>query len=167
MPTRSDLPELCDLLPTADVVDVKTATGSVTLREFIAGTLGYSPVWLKALFGVRMLLATALRLRTAGIPPTRKVRPDTVSFAPGDLQSFFTVIRGEEHHYVLLGIDDNHLNAHLAIIVTDDHLPVREFTVVTLVHYHRAAGRLYYGVIRPFHHLVITAMIRSGLSSQV
>ena len=32
MPTRTDLPELADLLPVVDGVDVKTARGPVTLR---------------------------------------------------------------------------------------------------------------------------------------
>ena len=80
MPIRTDLPELADLLPTADVVDVKTATGTVTLREFVAGTLGSSPLWIKALFAVRIVVAKALRLDTAWMPPQPRLRPVTVSF---------------------------------------------------------------------------------------
>lgn len=37
MPVRTDLPELRDLLPTADVIDVKTATGAVPLRACTSG----------------------------------------------------------------------------------------------------------------------------------
>src|SRR4051812_44791826 len=102
MSVRTDLPELADLLPTADVVDVKTATGTVTLREFVAGSLGASPLWVKALFAVRVVVAKALRLDTATVPPHPRLRPETVSFAPGDPASFFEVVRGEEDHYLLL-----------------------------------------------------------------
>lgn len=165
MTTRTDLPELEDLLPGSDVVDVKTARGPVPLRKFIAGSLGYSPVWVKALFGVRMVLAKALRLDMVGVPLHDRLTPDTVSFTPGDQVSFFTVIRGEEHHYLLLGVDDNHLTAQLAIIVADDATPVREYKVVTLVQYKRAAGKFYYNLIRPFHHLVVRTMINGGLRS--
>ena len=66
MPTRTDLPELDDLLPTVDVVDVKTARGPVSLREFTAGALGHSPLWVKALFGVRMLVALVPGWRPQG-----------------------------------------------------------------------------------------------------
>jgi hypothetical protein len=162
MPTRTDLPELDDLLPVVDVVDVKTARGPVTLREFTAGALGHGPLWVKALFGVRVLVAWVLRLETA-IPEVYRLRPETVSFAPGDPASFFTVVRGEEDHYLLLKVSDNHLVAWLAII-TDNARPA-EFKVVTLVRYLRPVGRFYFGLIRPFHHLVMRGMCRAGETS--
>jgi hypothetical protein len=165
MPVRTDLPELDDLLPTADVIDVKTATGAVPLREFIAGSLGYQPGWMRSLYAVRTVFAKLLRLNTADMPPSGEIRPEDVSFTAGDPLSFFKVIRGEEHRYLLLGVNDNHLTAYLAIIVADDTAPVREYKVVTLVHYRRGAGRLYFGAIRPFHHIVVRSMIRAGLSA--
>lgn len=162
MPTRTDLPELDDLLPIVDVVDVKTARGAVSLREFTAGALGHGPLWIKALFGVRILLAWALRLETA-VPDSFRLRPETVSFTPGDPASFFSVVRGEEDHYLLLKVSDNHLVAWLAII-TDNGQPA-EFKVVTLVKYLRPVGRFYYNLIRPFHHLVLLSMCRAGETS--
>ena len=163
MPTRTDLPELDDLLPTVDVVDVKTARGPVSLREFTAGALGHAPLWVKALFGVRMVVALVLRLETTGVPDSFRLRPETVSFTPGDRASFFTVVRGEEDHYLLLEISDNHLIGWLAII-TDNEQPA-SFKVVTLVKYLRPAGRFYYNLIRPFHHLVLLSMCRAGEKS--
>jgi hypothetical protein len=162
MPTRTDLPELDDLLPIVDVIDVKTARGAVSLREFTAGALGHGPLWIKALFGVRILLAWALRLETA-VPDSFRLRPETVSFTPGDPASFFSVVRGEEDHYLLLKVSDNHLVAWLAII-TDNGQPA-EFKVVTLVKYLRPVGRFYYNLIRPFHHLVLLSMCRAGETS--
>jgi hypothetical protein len=162
MPTRTDLPEIDDLLPTADEVDVKTAHGEVSLREFVAGALGHGPLWIKALFAVRMIVAQVLRLDTTGVPDARRLRPETVSFTPGDPVSFFTVVRGEEDHYLLLKVSDNHLVAWLAIIRRPDN----EFKVATLVQYLRPAGRFYYNLIRPFHHLVLLSMCRAGVSSR-
>jgi hypothetical protein len=161
MPTRTDLPEIDDLLPTADEVDVKTAHGDVSLREFVAGALGHGPLWIKALFAVRMVVAQVLRLDTTGVPDARRLRPETVSFTPGDPVSFFTVVRGEEDHYLLLKVSDNHLVGWLAIIRRLDN----EFKVVTLVQYLRPAGPFYYNLIRPFHHLVLLSMCRAGASS--
>lgn len=162
MPTRTDLPELAELLPTMDVIDVKTATGAVGLREFVAGALGNGSVLGRALFAIRVPFAKLLRLEMDGMPPATRLRPEDVSFTPGDKLSFFTVDRGEEEHYLLLKIVDNHLEAYLAIIV-DDSGPVRSFKVVTLVQYLRGAGRLYYTLISPFHHVIIRVMCRSGL----
>ena len=162
MPTHTDLPELADLLPMSDVIDVKTVTGPVTLREFVAGALSNESVAGRALFALRVPVARLLRLEMAGMPPKTRLRPEDISFTPGDHLSFFTVDRGEEEHYLLLKVVDNHLAGHLAII-TDDSGPVRKFKVVTLVHYRRPAGRFYYNLIRPFHHVIIRVMCQAGL----
>jgi hypothetical protein len=162
MPTT--LHELDDLVPVVDEIDVKTARADVTLREFVAGALGHSPLWIKGLFAVRMAVAAVLRLDTTGIPDSRRLRPETVSFTPGEQNSFFTVLRGEEDHYLLLKVTDNHLVAYLAII-TDNERPAT-FKVVTLVEYLRPAGRFYYNLIRPFHHLVLLSMCRAGETSR-
>ncbi|MFG1621470.1 DUF2867 domain-containing protein [Kribbella sp. NPDC049227] len=164
MPTRTDLPELDDLLPIVDEIDVKTIRGAVSLREFIAGSLGHSPLWIKGLFAVRMAVAWLLRLETTGVPESRGLRPETVSFVPGEKVAFFTVMRGEEDHYLLLEISDNHLIGYLAFI-TDNAKPESEFKAVTLVKYLRPAGRFYYNLIRPFHHIVVLSMAQAGVTS--
>jgi hypothetical protein len=164
MPTPpTTLHELDDLIPVVDEIDVKTARGDVTLREFVAGSLSYGPLWVKGLFAVRFLVAAALRLETATVPELRRVRPETVSFTPGEKNAFFTVMRGEEDHYLLLKISDNHLIGYLAFI-TDNERPAR-FQVVTLVQYLRPAGRFYYNLIRPFHHVLMLSMCRAGVTS--
>jgi hypothetical protein len=160
MPTT--LHELDDLVPVVDEIDVKTARGDVTLREFTAGALSHSPLWVKGLFAIRIAVAAVLRLETA-VPDSRRMRPETVSFTPGEKDAFFTVVRGEEDHYLLLKITDNHLIGYLAII-TDNERPAT-FKVVTLVQYLRPAGRFYYNLIRPFHHLVLLSMCRAGETS--
>ncbi|MEV0283832.1 DUF2867 domain-containing protein [Kribbella sp. NPDC050820] len=49
--------------------------------------------------------------------------------------------------------------------MTDNAQPVSEFKVVTLVKYLRTAGRFYYSLIRPFHHVVVQRMARAGARS--
>jgi hypothetical protein len=63
-----------------------------------------------------------------------------------------------------LKVTDNHLIGWLAII-TDSAQPESEFKVVTLVKYLRPAGRFYYNLIRPFHHLVLLSMCTAGTKS--
>ncbi|GAA1134901.1 DUF2867 domain-containing protein [Kribbella jejuensis] len=161
MPTT--LHVLDDLIPVVDEIDVKTAHGDVTLREFTANALSHTPVWVKGLFAVRMAVAAVLRLETAGVPDSRRTRPETVSFTPGEKNAFFTVVRGEEDHYLLLEVTDNHLIGYLAII-TDNERPAT-FQVVTLVKFLRPAGRFYYNLIRPFHHVILLSMCRAGEKS--
>ncbi|HWD80291.1 MAG TPA: DUF2867 domain-containing protein [Kribbella sp.] len=162
MPTT--LHELDDLIPVVDEIDVKTARGDVTLREFTANALSHTPFWVKGLFAVRMAVAAVLRLETTGVPDSRGMRPETVSFTPGEKDAFFTVMRGEEDHYLLLKVTDNHLIGYLAFI-TDNEKPAT-FKVVTLVQFLRPAGRFYYNLIRPFHHVIMLSMCRAGEKSR-
>ena len=69
--------------------------------------------------------------------------------------------RGVEDRFLLLEIDDNHLVAYLAILAQPLDVGTR-FRLVTVVHYRRKAGALYFGAIRPFHHLIVTGMLRAG-----
>lgn len=157
-------PELAPVLEGADYVEFKEIEGEVSLREFVAGMLGWSPGWLKALFAARYLLARALRLDTADIPRRARIRPETVSFTPGDKASVFTVRSGDEDRYLIVGADDNHLTAHLTIVAEPVSGGRKRFQVGTIVHYHRKAGPAYFAVIRPFHHLVIRGMLKAGVA---
>ncbi|MFG1909296.1 DUF2867 domain-containing protein [Kribbella sp. NPDC048928] len=158
MPTT--LGELDDLVPVVDEIDVKTAHGDVTLREFVAGALGNGPWWIRGLFAVRTAVAAVLRLKSTGDSDAHQLRPETVSFTPGAKASSFTVVRGQEDHYLLLKITNSHLIAYLAIF-TDDERPAT-FKVVTLVQYLRPAGRFYFTLVRPFHHAIMVSMCRAG-----
>jgi hypothetical protein len=49
-------------------------------------------------------------------------------------------------------------------VIEDTTTEVRQLHVVTVVRYKNASGRVYFNVIRPFHHLVVGAMVRAGLA---
>ncbi|MFC0626999.1 DUF2867 domain-containing protein [Kribbella deserti] len=153
--------ELGEVLSTADEFDVKTAFGEVELREFAAGALGWSPAWVKALFGVRVVFAAMLRLDKPAVSMNARPTPEGMDFTPGSRISFFTVVRAEEGRYLLLEAADNHLTGYLALTVEPGERSNR-LSLVTMVKYHRKAGRAYYQVIKPFHHLIVTGMVQAG-----
>ncbi|MGH8776503.1 MAG: DUF2867 domain-containing protein [Jiangellaceae bacterium] len=163
-----DLPADVRLLfADADHVDVKTGQGELNLREFVAAAMSWQPAWLKALFRAREVLARLLRLDRPDVPAGARLRPEDVSFAPGTSMWFFTVTAGAEDRYIVLKAADNHLTGYCAIVsepVTSGPGPTR-FRVVTVVRYHRWTGRAYFAVVRPFHHLVVTSMIRAAVAA--
>lgn len=160
MPTTTiDLPEIAAELAEADVIDVKTYRGQVPLREFTAGALTMDSRVAQGLFAVRAVFAKLLRLDTAQVPARVRLRPEDIGFTPGHPVSFFTVVRGEEDRYLLMVVKDNHLDGYLAIVTR----PGGVIHVVTLVKYHRGVGKLYFTLIRPFHHVVVDRMARGGL----
>lgn len=155
------VPNLQELLETADHVDVKSIEGNVSLRQFVAGMLSYSPGWLKFLYGVRWIFVRLLGMKQEGVPGGLNLPPEKVSFTPGDAATFFAVKMAEEENYWFAGITESHLTAHLGVVVEPGQR--RRFHVVTIVHYHRWTGPVYFNVIRPFHHIVVRQMMKAGV----
>ena len=156
--------ELGEALSTADEFDVKTTVGQANLREFTAGALSWSPLWVKALFAVRYAFAKALRLDTANVPISARPTPTGMDFTPGSKIGFFTVTRAEEDRYLLLEVVDNHLTGYLAM-TTEPVAGGNKLSLITMVKFHRKAGQGYYQVIKPFHHLIVTGMLHAGANA--
>ncbi|MEA5358183.1 DUF2867 domain-containing protein [Amycolatopsis sp., V23-08] len=150
--------ELEPFLDGADYVEFKEIASENSLREFVAGVFGWSPGWVKVLFGVRYLLARALRLETARVP--RRRRSAAIGFEPGDAAGLFTVRAGDPERYLVVGADDSHLSGYLTVEVVPSAR--RRFRVGTIVHFHNRVGPAYFALIRPFHHLVIRGMLKAG-----
>lgn len=155
------VPTLPSLMEAANHVDIKIMDGDVSLRQFIAGMLTYSPAWLKFLYGVRWFFVRLLGMKQEGMLQGSKMRPETVSFVEGEPATFFSVKMAEEDHYWFAGITESHLTAHLGVI-KEPGQPNR-FHVLTIVHYNRWTGPVYFNVIRPFHHLVVWQMMKAGV----
>ncbi|MCB8929187.1 MAG: DUF2867 domain-containing protein [Ardenticatenaceae bacterium] len=155
------VPNLPKLLETADHVDVKTITGDVALRQFIAGMLTYSPGWLKFLYGVRWFFVRLLGMKQEGVPGGLNVKPENVSFVTGAPAGFFTVQMAEEGRYWFAAASEAHLTAHLGVVMETGQ--TNRFHVLTIVHYHRWTGPVYFNVIRPFHHIVVRQMMKAGV----
>jgi hypothetical protein len=144
----------------ADHVDVKTVESEASLRAFIAGLLSYQPAWVTALYGVRWAFVRLLGMRQQGMPRARRMLPEEVPMTPGHAAAFFTVRQAEEERFWVVSVADTHLEATLAVVVEPTGSFRRKFHVVTLVHYRKWTGPVYFNVIRPFHHLVVGGMAR-------
>lgn len=165
MPDYPAIPAFAPYLTAADHVDVKTADGAVTLREFLAGMLSYQPAWVTLLYRVRRVFVQFLGIKQAGIPRPPALTAQTFPMTPGQRAAFFTVREADEETYWLADVHDTHLNAALAVIATPLPDGRRRFSVLTIVHYNNWAGPVYFNVIRPFHHLVVGSMTRAGVQA--
>ncbi|WP_432797882.1 DUF2867 domain-containing protein [Poriferisphaera sp. WC338] len=164
MPHLPDNSVLSSYTQGADHVDVKHIDGHVNLRQFIAGFLGYYPWWLKCLYGIRIIVAKLLRLKTAVAPMTLTLAPNNISFTPDQLALFFIVREAKEGRYwIAESPDDTHLTAWIAVQTTPSIDQQNKFSVTTIVKYKSWSGPVYFNLIRPFHHLVVRAMMKSGV----
>ena len=57
---------------------------------------------------------------------------------------------------------DKHLKAYFGIMAESLANGLNRYYIVTIVHYLHWSGPVYFNMIRPFHHLVVSSMIRAG-----
>ncbi len=157
------LPELAPLLQNADHVDVKTVTGNVTMRTFLAAMLSYHPSWVTLLYRIRAVFVRLLGMRQQKMPFASPLTPEEVPMQVGEKAAFFRIRMVKEEHHWIAGIDDTHLNAILGVVLEPLPGQQKRFHVLTIVHYQNWAGPVYFGVIRPFHHLVVASMAHAGI----
>jgi hypothetical protein len=63
---------------------------------------------------------------------------------------------------LLLGEDDRHLDFRVSVLLRDEG-EAQWATVTTVVRFHNALGRAYFAVVRPFHQLIVPALMRRAL----
>lgn len=165
---------LAALVATADHVDVKTGeipsavglSDAACLREFIAGCLSYNPGWIRRLYQIRRGFVRLLGMKQEGIPPTLCLQAADVPMQPGAQATFFTVHAAQEGRHWIVQATESHLTATLGIVLERAESR-RCMHVITIVHYHRWTGPVYFNVIRPFHHLVVGQMLDAGVQRVV
>ena len=150
-----------------DYCDIKTIEAGTSLRRFIAGMLSYYPWWVVLLFRVRQILVMLLGLvrhqRPEQLP---NLSAEEISFTPGEAASFFIVCQAREGSYwVARTPEDKHLLAYFGVVAEGTTEGAKRFTVFTTIHYRHWTGPIYFNLIRPFHHLVVSGMMRSGASN--
>ncbi len=155
-----DLAPLAALMDGADHVDVKTFPSERSLRGFLLGLAAYDPAWLRLLYALRGVLAALFGLRHEPGPPI-PTDERHVPMRPGERLGPFAVVEArEDSHWIALA-EDRHLAAYLAV-TADGTGPRPVFHVATVVRHKHWTGPLYFGLIRPAHHLVVRAMGRAA-----
>lgn len=150
-----------------DHTDVKQIVSGGGLRDFVADMFTYQPCWMRWLWAVRSGFARLLGLPSEAIDK-KAVTGETLPIEPGKPFLFLTVCESDGETFWLAERHDPHLN--FAVGVTADPMEggnSSEYQVLTAVNYNNAVGRLYFNLIRPFHHLVVSASMRHAAASGV
>jgi hypothetical protein len=75
---------------------------------------------------------------------------------------FFKVVAAAPEQYWFAEAAEAHLTAKLGIVVEPLTADRNRFHVVTVVHYNKWTGVVYFNVTRPFHHLVGSSMMKAA-----
>jgi hypothetical protein len=161
--------ELQQYLDGGDFTDIKIVEGKIGLRNFIAEMLSYYPWWIVFLYRVRSLLVHILGLVKHEAPQELpELDPEDIDFTPGKSVTFFIVRRAKEDLYWISETpEDKHLQAYFGVVAEPLDSKTKRFYVITVVHYKHWTGPVYFNLIRPFHHLVVSRMARAGIKGKL
>lgn len=157
------IPQIKTLTTDADHIDIKTIEGDLPLREFVANLLSHQPGWVTFLYRVRWGFVRLFGMEQKGVPRPAGMRPDDVPMTRGEAAYFFIVEAAEDGKFWIAGAKDKHLDAYLGVVLEALDANRFRYHVLTIVHYNNWAGPVYFNVIRPFHHVVVGAMVRAAV----
>ena len=130
---------------------------SLNIKDLVLIFLSSPPAWVIWLMSLRNQIMAPFGYKTGA----EKSHPTFTaeSLVPGQEMGIFRVL-GLDSQEVWLGQNDKHLDFILSIQLQDqgDHAVI---TVSTSVWFHNPLGKLYFGVIRRFHALVVQSMLKS------
>jgi hypothetical protein len=136
----------------ADAFEIGLPESNVSAIDAARRALGSMPGWVRRLMAVRNALA-----RLVGL----KAGPDG-GVGPGQKIGIFPIL-AEDPKRVVLGLDDWHLDFRLVVEVEHDKSEGTLLRATTLVHRKSLFGRLYIGLVAPFHRVIVPTALRSAL----
>ncbi len=140
-----------DLLAGAQFVDAYSIAiegAALDARQAAEKMLARAPRWIEVLLALRNFLVAPFGLKTSA--PDEPGTPDIIGIFP---------VVDQTPDRLVAGFNDKHLDFRLVVdVASAGH--TQRITATTLVLTHNLLGQTYLAIIRPFHRLVVPAMLR-------
>ena len=115
-----------------------------------------APSWINVLLRLRTIMVKPLRLKPGADPAREKATVDNIGIFP---------ILDRKPERLILGMNDRHLDFRLLVDVKELGGGRQSVTASTIVKTHNALGRVYLAIVKPFHRLIVPAMIAKAAMS--
>jgi hypothetical protein len=109
-----------------------------------------APSWINALLRLRTILVKPFGLKPGADPAPERAGADNIGIFP---------ILERKPQRLILGMNDKHLDFRLLVDVEDVGHGRQSVTASTIVKTHNALGRLYLGLVKPFHRIIVPSML--------
>ena len=131
-----------------DAYSIAIEGAALDARQAAEKMLAPAPRWIGALLALRNFLVAPFGLKTSA--PDEPGARDTIGIFP---------VVDQTPDRLVAGFNDKHLDFRLVVdVASAGH--TQRITATTLVLTHNLLGRTYLAMIRPFHRLVVPAMLR-------
>lgn len=132
----------------ADAFRIEVADRNLDARQAAERMMARQPRWAEALLSLRNMLVAPFGLKTSGASAA----------APREMIGIFPIV-SQTPDRLVAGFNDSHLDFRVVVDVTAPG-DVRQVTATTLVLTHNWFGRSYLAIIKPFHRLIVPALLR-------
>lgn len=156
----STLPGVADFMPHADYQEIVSIRGDCDLESFTHGFFLSPPRWFKQLMRFR----NAVMKMVPGHVVTESSYDERRSLKRGERIGPFETISTDAETWWAAGAAEKHLSA-LVVITRQPEDGTARFDVATLVRFHNGFGKLYFALIKPFHHLIVWAFLRKAVKT--
>jgi len=154
-PTAQTFPDPEGILAGAQFADryVLTTDGlALTAIGAAERVLGRTPLWVGRLTALRNLAVRPFGLKTGADPD-----------APPESRIGIFPLISQAHGKVVLGLDDRHLDFRILVEVNDLGAGRQEVAASTIVKTHNLFGRTYLAIVKPFHRIIVPAVLAQVL----
>lgn len=119
------------------------------------------PKWVEKLFLLRNKIVSVFKLKTSGDIINREKQLKNFNCEPGEQLGLFRVFAKTENE-VILGEDDKHLSFRVSLFIEKqiNQTNKKDLIISTTVVFNNWFGRLYFLPVRPFHKLIVPAMLK-------
>lgn len=170
--TRTELPEnsvLINRLNQYDYVDSYQGTfidNSNTFQFIDIGRAFFltTPTWVSKLLMLRNKIVSVFGLKTSGNRVGIEKQLEDFKFEAGERLGIFKVFSKTDDE-IVLGEDDKHLNFRISLFLDRSSADQsrRELTISSTVKFNNWFGRLYFLLVKPFHKLIVPAMLKAAI----
>jgi hypothetical protein len=133
-------------------------TRHISIEEAGKAFFSYAPRWIKNLMQLRDGLVKIFGLKTN--KGARDI--EYLSIKPGEQFGVFKIIAKNEKE-LIVGQNDKHLDFRVSLYLLEQETHKQQLLCTSTVHYHNIWGSIYFFFVKPFHRLIVPAMIKSTI----
>lgn len=137
-----------------DFTDTFSTTNQLDDLNIITNLIfGTTPKWVEFLMKLRNRVVKVFGLKT------NKPEDFNTDFKVGGYIGFFKIFHIQSNE-IMLGANDKHLNFRVSVYNSNETL--FNIKATTLVEYNNRFGKIYMTIIKPFHHIIVKAMVKQA-----
>ncbi len=131
----------------------------IEIEEVVLLFFSSGPEWIEQLFTLRNRIVGLFGLKTSEPIKDRQHALQSFHCEPGERLGLFKVFYKSPHE-VILGEDDKHLNFRISLLIRSSGHTSTKLIISTVVTFNNWFGKMYFLPVRPFHRLIVPAMMK-------